>query len=85
MACNIAMNLKQAIVEAGGVSAVAARLQVTPQRLTNWVERGIPVDKCAAVEMAVEGRIKRQELRPDDWKAIWPELTDAPASQPADL
>lgn len=74
------MNLKQAIDESGGVTAVAARLQITPQRLTNWVERGVPVDRCAAVEVAVEGRMKRADLRPDDWRAIWPELAEAKAA-----
>lgn len=73
------MNLKQAIDEAGGVSAIAVKLGVTPQRLANWLERGVPVDKCAAVEAAVSGRIKRADLRPDDWQAIWPELIGAEA------
>lgn len=29
---------------------------------------------CVAIEKATRGVVTRQELRPDDWRAIWPEL-----------
>lgn len=29
---------------------------------------------CVAIERATKGLVTRQELRPDDWRAIWPEL-----------
>lgn len=39
--------------------------------------RPVPVEHCAAIEAATLGAITRQELRPDDWAYIWPELAVA--------
>lgn len=36
---------------------------------------------CVAIERATSGKVSRQDLRPDDWQAIWPELI--PAKKPA--
>ena len=36
------MDDKKKIAELGGVSALARRLNVTPQRVQNWTRRGIP-------------------------------------------
>lgn len=66
--------LKQA-VEAKGLKVSADLLAVTPQRLSNWMERGVPVEHCASVE--AELGVSRKTLRPDDWQTIWPELADA--------
>lgn len=63
--------LKQA-VEAKGLKVSADLLGVTPQRLSNWVERGVPVELCATVE--AELGVSRKTLRPDDWRSIWPEM-----------
>ena len=38
----INMDDKKKIAELGGVSALARRLKVTPQRVQNWTKRGIP-------------------------------------------
>ena len=38
----IDMDDKKKIAELGGVSALARRLKVTPQRVQNWTRRGIP-------------------------------------------
>ncbi|PZQ77967.1 MAG: hypothetical protein DI563_02075 [Variovorax paradoxus] len=65
--------LKQAVDERG-LTASAALLGISPQRLANWVERGVPTEHCARVE-AVLG-VGRRDLRPDDWQAIWPELAE---------
>jgi len=70
-------NLRPAIDTAGGVNAVAARMDVSPQRLNNWLSRGVPDDQCAALEAATFGGITRQRLRPDNWQRIWPELAQA--------
>lgn len=64
--------LKQAIEAHGGITAAAALLDVSLQRLGHWVNRGVPLDQCARVEAALG--VPRQALRPDDWQAIWPEL-----------
>jgi DNA-binding transcriptional regulator YdaS (Cro superfamily) len=31
---------------------------------------------CVSIEQATNGEVTRQELRPDDWAAIWPELAE---------
>jgi DNA-binding transcriptional regulator YdaS (Cro superfamily) len=33
-----------------------------------------------AIERATNGLVTRRDLRPDDWKAIWPELAEPAAS-----
>lgn len=66
--------LRDVIEECGGVSVVAGRMHVTPQRLSNWIERGVPVEKCARLERALNRKVTRRDLRPDDWREIWPEL-----------
>ena len=30
---------------------------------------------CVAIEQATKGAVTRQDLRPEDWRRIWPELT----------
>jgi len=67
--------LKQ-FVEKNGVTATATRLHISPQRLHNWTERGVPIEFCAAVERMTKGEVTRRDLRPDDWHLIWPELAD---------
>lgn len=38
-----------------------------------WKHReSVPPEYCAAIEAATG--VTRQELRPQDWQAIWPEL-----------
>ncbi|WP_414499360.1 MULTISPECIES: transcriptional regulator [unclassified Zymobacter] len=33
---------------------------------------------AAGIERATEGAVTRQQLRPQDWPLIWPELADSP-------
>lgn len=41
-----------------------------------WLSKGsVPPEYCAAIETATG--VSRQDLRPDDWQAIWPELAEA--------
>lgn len=59
-----------------GLVHTARRVGVTPQRLHNWISRGVPIEKCAVVERVTRGAVTRQDLRPNDWQVIWPELLD---------
>ena len=68
----LAMKTLQQAVESRGLKVSADLLGVSPQRLSNWMDRGVPVEHCAAVE--TELGVTRQDLRPDDWHLIWPEL-----------
>jgi len=36
--------------------------------------------RCVSIEQATNGAVTRQELRPDDWQDIWPELIDKEAA-----
>lgn len=41
---------------------------------------------ATAIEQATEGRVRRWDLRPEDWHLIWPELRaidGAPTPEPA--
>ena len=64
--------LKQAVTDIGGLGAAAAQLDISPQRLSNWLDRGVPTEQCARVELVLG--VPRQVLRPTDWQGIWPEL-----------
>ncbi|HWH75058.1 MAG TPA: YdaS family helix-turn-helix protein [Methylibium sp.] len=57
----------------------AKRLGVTQGMVGFWV-RGKPPTPARAVqiERATQGAVTRQDLRPDDWREIWPELSEQP-------
>jgi DNA-binding transcriptional regulator YdaS (Cro superfamily) len=38
--------------------------------------RPVPVERCVVIEQKTNGEVTRQDLRPDDWQLIWPELVD---------
>jgi DNA-binding transcriptional regulator YdaS (Cro superfamily) len=38
----------------------------------------ISPERCVAIWEATDGEVTRQELRPEDWHKIWPELRAAP-------
>ena len=60
----------------GGRPELARRLKVTPAAVGNWKTREVPIQHCPAIERMTEGRVSRQQLRPDDWQVIWPELAE---------
>jgi DNA-binding transcriptional regulator YdaS (Cro superfamily) len=68
--------LKQAVDEIS-LKVAADLLAITPQRLSNWMERGVPVELCAVVDSKLG--VSRKVLRPDDWFLIWPEMDGAQA------
>lgn len=62
----------------GGLSCLARILNVKPPTVSQWIShsRPIPVERCAAIERATNGVVTRQQLRPNDWALIWPELAE---------
>ncbi len=61
-----------------GLTEAAKRIGESPQCVANWVARGsVPVNKCAIVEEALEGRVSKLDLRPHDWQQIWPDAAAA--------
>lgn len=59
--------LRLAIDEAGGISALAKLMPDTPSRqaVDNWTKNGVPAKRAVHIEVALKGRVRRQELRPD--------------------
>lgn len=58
----------------GGLAKLAALMGESSQTVSNWRARGVPVQRCAELESAAGGMVRRWELRPEDWHRIWPEL-----------
>lgn len=60
-----------AIDAAGGLTALAKRMEVDPQVLVNWRSRGIPAERVLQVEKATVDpgadvpKVTRHDLRPD--------------------
>lgn len=69
--------LDQAALIVGGRAELSKRLKVTPAAIGNWKVRGVPIEYCAEIELMTAARVKRQDLRPSDWRRIWPELAAA--------
>lgn len=60
--------IERATHAVGGATALAEALSVSPQAITNWKARGVPVDRCIDIERATNGTVRCEDLRPDvDW------------------
>lgn len=59
-------------------ASLAEKLGVSPVRVSHWRTgfRPVPLKFLTAIEQATDGAVTRQELRPDDWHLIWPELAE---------
>ena len=57
--------IDRAIKKAGGPSALARELGVSPQAVCNWSKRGVPPERVIDIEAAVDGEVTRYELRSD--------------------
>ena len=69
--------LSRAIEAVGGVSRLAGLVGVSPSAPSMWRARGsVPPQHCAEIERVTSGLVKRQDLRPNDWHRIWPELKE---------
>ena len=61
--------LDKAIEAVGGVTKLAQAVGVAQSAVSNWKVRGIPAEKCKAIEEATGGVVKRHQLRPDIFDA----------------
>ena len=60
--------LDKAIEVVGGTTALAKRIGVHPNVVTNWKVRGVPVEQCPAIEKATDRRVLCEELNNKvDW------------------
>lgn len=83
MANNECMKFTEWVTEQRGRSlAIAQAVGVTPPVVSDWVtgKKGIPLERCTAIERATGGVVTRKDLRPDDWQDHWPELVQPPAN-----
>ena len=71
----------------GRAASLARALGVRPVVVSRWGAgiKPVPVERCAAIERATQGAVARQDLRPDDWRDIWPELANSEEKQPPAL
>lgn len=70
------MNLIEYCAIRGNQSYLAKKTGIAPAFI-NQIARGVrsvPVQSAAAIENATNGAVTRQEMFPDDWEKIWPEL-----------
>lgn len=75
--------ISKAIEVTGSASALARLLDVSVQSVCFWRDgkRSVPLSKCTDIERVTNGAVTRQQLRPDDWHRIWPELAAHEAEQ----
>lgn len=58
--------LEKATAAVGGASELARALELPwASTVTNWSKRGVPAERCIAIERATNGAVTRYELRPD--------------------
>ncbi|WP_219114939.1 YdaS family helix-turn-helix protein [Janthinobacterium sp. UMAB-56] len=74
------MNLSTYLADSKIRKADFARLlKISPAVLHQWLKgiRPISIRYCAAIEGLTNKQVTRQELRPNDWSLIWPDLVAA--------
>lgn len=66
----------RAVDKVGGAEKMAQALGVSVQSVYFWRtgKRGIPIEHGARIEEVTGGEVTRQQLWPNDWHRIWPEL-----------
>lgn len=70
--------------ERGRTARVAASCGLAPaflSQIANGV-RPAPAERCAAIERATGGAVRRWVLRPSDWHEVWPELVGVDGAPP---
>lgn len=79
------MNLKDYLSKYGSQAELARKISAQPQLVWQWSSgvRPVPIERCVAIERATDGAVSRRDLRPDDWRDIWPELADSSAARPS--
>ena len=74
------MDLKTYISKSprGTASGLAKALSISPSYLSQMASGLAPIspERSVAIEQATAGAVSRRELRPDDWRRIWPEMAE---------
>lgn len=61
------------------IADLALAIKCDPAQVRQWKataakERRPGAAYCSAIEAATDKKVRRWDLRPDDWHQIWPEL-----------
>jgi DNA-binding transcriptional regulator YdaS (Cro superfamily) len=57
---------RRAVIHAGGATALARALGITPQAVSRWMHaEQIPAKWIIPIEALIRGAVTREELRPD--------------------
>lgn len=81
--------VKRAAELLGSQVALAKALEVAAVTVSQWMRPGatngrpVPPKQCVRIEQLTGGRVTRRDLRPDDWREIWPELAGNEAQREA--
>lgn len=71
----------------GGAKALAKKVGISRVYLAQLASRldgrVASPELCVRIERATLAHVTRRDLRPDDWRDIWPELIDAEHPWPA--
>ena len=67
----------------GGLTELARLIGVSVPTVHEWKtnRRPVPVLRVSDIVRVTQGAVTRQDLRPDDWQAIWPELVQSTPAQ----
>lgn len=77
-------HIERAIGLAESQAKLATAIGVTQQTISNWLKGGvIKAEHCSAIERLTQCAVTRRQLRPDDWRDIWPELGEASTPEQA--
>lgn len=78
------MALDAASLHCGGITKLAAAIDVGQSVASNWKTRATVIDAlyCMGIEELPECPVRRWHLRPLDWWRIWPDLRAAPDAPP---
>lgn len=68
--------IQKAIDGVGGLASLARAIGRPASEVWQWKtgRRPVPVGRCLSIESATSGAVTRQDLRPDDYWLIWPDL-----------
>lgn len=75
-------NASEAVVKiaqvVGSQAAIARHLSVSAPTVNQWAKgaKPVPIRHCTKLEALSGGVVTRHELRPHDWRVIWPELSE---------
>lgn len=63
----------------GSQQALAAALGIRSPSISEWrAKNRVPAERCAEIERATGGAVKREELRPDVFGTVVPVVVDQP-------